>query len=103
MPGSTATTPVATVSTGTGAPIGAPATGEAGVLTANVALVVVAGTALMVSPLKALPAFVVPLAPLMGLAIPPNMSLVATIGEESTFTVMVASLQFVGFSFSHNL
>ena len=71
----------------------------AGVLTAKFAFAVDAAAPLIVSPVKALPAVGLPVAPLTPLIV----SLVATTGAGSTVTVIVASLQFVGFSFSHNL
>ena len=87
--------PVAMSSVGTGAP----PIEVAGVTTANVALVVVAAAPLMVSPVKALPADGLPVAPLAT----GNGSFVATTGAAPTVIVAVVVAQLVGFSFSHNL
>ena len=64
-------TPVAGSSTGTGAPAGAPATGEAAVLTLKVVLLKVVGAPFKVSatepvptPVTTLPTLVLPVAPL---------------------------------------
>ena len=85
--------------TGTGPPF----IEAAGVTTASVALVVVAGALLMVSPVKALPALGLPVAPLTAV----NGSLVATMGAAPTTTVTVVLTQFgtamLALSFSHNL
>ena len=100
VPAGTDTTPSAGFILGTGLPA---CKGVAGVLTTTVAFTVVAGKPLIVSPVKALPAFGFPVAPFT----PTIVSLVATIGVGSTVTVIVASLQFDGatpaFNFSHNL
>ena len=56
----------------------------------------VAAAAFKVSPVNALPALGLPVAPLtLG-----NTSLTASIGAAPTFTVAVAGLQFAGFNFS---
>jgi hypothetical protein len=84
-------------------PTGAVANGAAGVVTAKVALPVVptvGGVMLLtVSLVNTLPAFGLPVAPFGTL----NGSGSATIGAESTVTVIVASLQLVGLTISHSL